>query len=213
MATPSQQNGTYRPGIPLLDQRPSHSGSRACDREIVCCFTSLPRDLASTSRMAGLWWDLLVWTGPLMTPRYSPIGIPCGIRISPFWISGPATTALCRLLNAITIAFRPRFPPRHGRSWPGRAWVVWHPSTRPARRGFLLHAVTRLHRPRVISTSRGSATLCHLPALGSPPRFSALSSPTAFDDRAGGLPWVRRTTSPYPVQLHVSSVLRISGLA
>jgi len=120
LATPSQQNGTYRPGIPLLDQRPSHSGSRACDREIVCCFTSLPRDLASTSRMAGLWWDLLVWTGPLMTPRYSPIGIPCGIRISPFWISGPATTALCRLLNAITIAFRPRFPPRQGRAWQGR---------------------------------------------------------------------------------------------
>ena len=27
------------------------------------------------------------------------------------------------------------------------------------------------------------------------------------------LPWVRRTTSPYPVRLHVRSVLRISGLA
>ncbi|MBW2089508.1 MAG: hypothetical protein JRI37_11070 [Deltaproteobacteria bacterium] len=33
------------------------------------------------------------------------------------------------------------------------------------------------------------------------------------DTSAGGLPWVRRTTSPYPVQLHFGSVHRISGLA
>ena len=38
----------------------------------------------------------------------------------------------------------------------------------PSRRGFILHTVTRLHRPRVISTTRGSATLCSLPVKGSP---------------------------------------------
>jgi hypothetical protein len=40
-----------------------------------------------------------------------------------------------------------------------------------------------------------------------------LTSLTAFDARPGGLPWVRRTTSPYPVQLHFGSVHRILGLA
>ena len=52
-----------------------------------------------------------------------------------------------------------------------------------------------------------------------PPRFG-ISSSIRFavvsgniNDRTGGLPWVRRTTSPYPVRLHVGLVLRISGLA
>lgn len=34
----------------------------------------------------------------------------------------------------------------------------------------------------------------------------------ALGDRARGLPWVRWTTSPYPVRLHVRSLHRISGL-
>jgi hypothetical protein len=38
----------------------------------------------------------------------------------------------------------------------------------PSRRGFVLHTVTRLHWPRVLSTTRGSATLCSLPVQGSP---------------------------------------------
>jgi hypothetical protein len=38
----------------------------------------------------------------------------------------------------------------------------------PSRRGFILHTVTRLLRPRVFSTTRGSATLCSLPVQGSP---------------------------------------------
>jgi len=37
-----------------------------------------------------------------------------------------------------------------------------------SRRGFILHTVTRLHRPRVISTTRESATLCPFPVQGSP---------------------------------------------
>ena len=40
-----------------------------------------------------------------------------------------------------------------------------------------------------------------------------LKSIAAFNFKPGGLPWVRRTTSPYPVQLHFGSVHRISGLA
>ena len=42
----------------------------------------------------------------------------------PVSISGPATTALCRLLNAITIAFRPRFPP-HAKDALGRVGPGW----------------------------------------------------------------------------------------
>jgi len=52
--------------------------------------------------------------------------------------------------------------------------------------------------------------ICHplsLTASGSPPRFGFMALMTAFNTRAGGLPWVRRTTSPYPVQLHVGSIL------
>ena len=51
-----------------------------------------------------------------------------------------------------------------------------------------------------------STTLEELPLLaaGSPRRVGFLSSLATFDDRTGGLPWVRRTTSPYPVRLHVS---------
>ena len=43
--------------------------------------------------------------------------------------------------------------------------------------------------------------------------FGFLTSITAFNVKPGGLPWVRRTTSPYPVQLHFGSVHRILGLA
>ncbi len=42
-------------------------------------------------------------------------------------------------------------------------------------RGFLLRAVTRLLRPRLISTVRRSATLCSLAASGSPLRFSFMA--------------------------------------
>ena len=48
---------------------------------------------------------------------------------------------------------------------------------------------------------------------GSPYRFGFLTSCAAFEVRSVGLPWVRRSTSPYPVQLHFGLVHRISGLA
>ena len=43
--------------------------------------------------------------------------------------------------------------------------------------------------------------------------IGSLTPIAAFNVRPGGLPWVRRTTSPYTVQLHFGSVHRISGLA
>jgi hypothetical protein len=52
-----------------------------------------------------------------------------------------------------------------------------------------------------------------------PPRFGISSSirfPVVtgnINNRTGGLPWVRHTTSPYPAQIHVGLVHRISGLA
>jgi hypothetical protein len=42
--------------------------------------------------------------------------------------------------------------------------VLLRPSS-PGPRGFLLRTVARLLRPRILSTTRGSATLCPLPAL------------------------------------------------
>jgi len=47
--------------------------------------------------------------------------------------------------------------------------------------------------------------------VSSSSRFAVVSG--NINDRTEGLPWVRRTTSPYTVRLHVGSVLRISGLA
>ena len=50
-----------------------------------------------------------------------------------------------------------------------------HCSSSSGPRGFLLHTVTRLLRPRLLSTNRGSATLCPLPALVLPLRFSFIA--------------------------------------
>ena len=83
----------------------------------------------------------------------------------------------------------------------------------PDLQAFILHSVTRFHRTRVISTLRESATLCTLPVSGSPYRVGFMMLTATFSTIAGGLPWVRRITSPYPVQLHFGLVLRISGLA
>ena len=56
----------------------------------------------------------------------------------------------------------------------------------PSRRGFLLHAVTRLHWPRVISTTRGSATLCPLTVQGPPlpARFYGARGNFVLQDRS-----------------------------
>jgi hypothetical protein len=57
-------------------------------------------------------------------------------------------------------------------------------------RGFLLRTVARLLRPRIISTIRGSATLCPLPALVQPSAvfgFLAPSSDARCQDRRASL--------------------------
>ncbi len=51
------------------------------------------------------------------------------------------------------------------------------------------------------------------PASGSPIRFGFMAPLATIGTSTGGLPWVRRTTSPYAVQLHFGSVHRILGLA
>jgi len=68
----------------------------------------------------------------------------------------------------------------------------------PGPRGFLLHAVTRLHGPRLISTTRESATLCSLraSALSGFVRFGFLPRLATLRGRAGGLPWVRHYDLP-----------------
>lgn len=83
----------------------------------------------------------------------------------------------------------------------------------PGRQGFILGAVTRRHRPWVISTVRESATLCTLPRFGIAYAGRFYGILATNNSSAGGLPWVRRITSLYPVQLHSGSVHRISGLA
>ena len=63
----------------------------------------------------------------------------------------------------------------------------------------------------VIPVNLPPSVLC--PASGSPIRFGFIVSLATMDTITGGLPWVRRLSSPYPVQLHFGSVHRISGLA
>ncbi len=63
-------------------------------------------------------------------------------------------------------------------------------------RGFLLHTVTRLLRPRIISTTRGSATLCPLPAPVFPLRFSFIAPSDDLGARTGGQPFSKAYDLP-----------------
>ena len=58
-----------------------------------------------------------------------------------------------------------------------------------------------LLRPQVISLICESATLFSQIALGSPRRFGFMTPISSSRRQIRGLPWVRRTASPYPVQL------------
>jgi len=66
--------------------------------------------------------------------------------------------------------------------------------------GFLLHTVTRFLRPRIISTTCRSATLCSLPASALPAYsvrfFFLLPIGNVSWSRAGGFPWVRLYNLP-----------------
>ena len=72
------------------------------------------------------------------------------------------------------------------------------------------------HRASLVLTHQYSPWICHplTPhrfGVSLSVRFSNASH--SIDVRPGGLPWVRCSTSPYPVQLHFGSVHRILGLA
>jgi hypothetical protein len=71
-----------------------------------------------------------------------------------------------------------------------------HRSSSFGPRGFLLHTVTRLFRPRLFSTIRGSATLCPLPALVFPLRFSFLAPSGDLGARTGGQPFSKAYDFP-----------------
>ena len=159
------------------------------------------------------------------------------IRTSPFGLLAPSSVSatLNRLSNGITLAFRPRLstpqwrplgcpglmPPVSTRGRIDHTIVlqrVLQPKYSYRLRsswssGFILGAVTRRHRPWVISTVRESATLCTLPRFGIAYAGRFYGILATNNSSAGGLPWVRRITSLYPVQLHSGSVHRISGLA
>lgn len=188
--------------------------------------------------MPGCLWPY----GSNRTPVYPPDSFLAGIsffeiRLSPFWFSGSFSfTTLSRLVNSChcrlssTASHIPmtllEYPDsilprsaslvqmcvdRRKRRVLCRGFFPWVYT--PGTQGFTLHLLTRLHRPCLFSTTRESATLCSLPASGSPRRLGFMTPTTAFSARSVGLPWVRRITSPYPVQLHSGSVPQISGLA
>ena len=69
-------------------------------------------------------------------------------------------------------------------------------------RGFLPHTVTRFLRPRIVSTNRRSATLCSLPASGSPLRVGFLAPSLRLRRQSRRASWVRRIASPHLVRLH-----------
>jgi hypothetical protein len=61
--------------------------------------------------------------------------------------------------------------------------------------------------PLTIGTNRESATPCPLSSSSSHNRFGFIATTTAVGAREGGLPWAKRTTSPYHVRLHIGSIV------
>ena len=149
----------------------------------------------------------LAGTGPLMAfETFCLVGIPPGIRVSPsvFWFL--YLTTLSRLLLAVTITSRPRLPIPRRRYRDIQVFLL------------VVRILSSTPLPGFIGPE-SSVLSVNLPPSGPYPlrglliRYGFLTPLTAFNVRPGGLPWVRRTASPYPVQLHFGSVHRISGLA
>jgi len=129
-----------------------------------------------------------------------------GYPLLAFWLL--YLTTLCRLLLVVTITSRPRLP--------------MPPTTLLGHPGFFFFLVVRVLSSTPLPGFTGpesSVLSVNLPPSGPCPLrvlligIGFLTSLTAFDVRPGGLPWVRRTTSPYPAQLHFGLVHRILGLA
>jgi hypothetical protein len=125
-----------------------------------------------------------------MTSALVRFGVACSALVIPLCFLAPFPV---RCFDSLPLSSSPLvhgFSPSGQRSGvPGFSLSASHPSNQmcalppqasgssfvgvlrslfPSRRGFVLHSVTRLLRPRVLSTTRGSATLCHFPVQGSP---------------------------------------------
>jgi hypothetical protein len=148
-------------------------------------------------------------TGPLVAfETLNLVGIPNGIRVSPFGFLVPSF--------ALQLYF-------DSSSLSPSLLVHGFPCPNDAVRTSRFHSLV----VRVLSSTplpgftgpESSVLSVNLPPSGPFPLrgrligIGFLTSLTAFNVRSGGLPWVRRTTSPYTVQLHFGSVRRILGLA
>ncbi len=153
-----------------------------------------------------------------------------------FLVSFNFLATLIRLFNVVTIAFRPRLPTIQRRylKCPDltvcRIGIGSDQSYHRLAMGspactFLRHPIFPVVRvlsstllpgffgpeSSVLSVNLPPSVPC--PASGSPIRFGFMVPMATIGTSTGRLPWVRRTTSPYAVQLHFGSVRRILGLA
>jgi len=147
-------------------------------------------------------------TGPLMAfETLHLVGIPHGIRVSPFWLSGSFTLQLYLGSSSLSPSLLV-----HGFPCPSDA-------TKASRLHFLIVRILSSTPLPGFTGPESSVLSVNLPPSGPYPLrdlligFGFLTSIAAFNFRPGGLPWVRHSTSPYTVQLHFGSVHRISGLA
>ena len=136
------------------------------------------------------------------------VGIPHGIRVSPFGFPGSIFTSR---LSIGSSSLSPSLLV-HGFPCPSDA-------TKASRLHFLIvRVLSSTPLPGFIGPE-SSVLSVNLPPSGPYPLRGLLIGTgflkfiAAFNFRPGGLPWVRRTTSPYTVQLHFGSVHRILGLA
>ena len=148
-------------------------------------------------------------TGPLMAfETLNLVGISGEIRVSPFGFLVPSFTLQ---LYVGSSSLSPSLLV-HGFPCPSDA-------AKTSRLHFLVVRVLSSTPLPDFTGPESSVLPVNLPPSGPFPLrglligIGFLTSLTALDVRPGGLPWVRRTTSPYPVQLHFGSVHRILGLA
>ena len=148
-------------------------------------------------------------TGPLMAfETLNLVGIPDGIRVSPFGFLVPSFY-LQLYFGSPSVSLSPLV---HDFPCPNDA-------TGTSRLLFLIVRVLSSTLLPGFIGPESSVLSVNLPPSDPYPLqvlligIGFLTSIAAFNVKPGGLPWVRRTTSPYPVQLHFGSVHRILGLA
>ncbi len=146
------------------------------------------------------------------------VRLHCGIALRfgcPFSFSGSFPSQFCVDSSMLSrLPFVHDFPlPDNDFRMARRRHTAYVNPLQSGLQSFILDTVTSVSSAL---SPRYYSWICHpLPlfASGSPRQFGFLSSlATTAVDRTGGLPWVRRTPSPYLVRLHVRSVHQISGL-